>query len=346
MLFIEAIKTPPKFIALALESRRTAASRSSSPRSGATPPRAARSPRIPAASAAPIPPMTRCSSATASSAPKARRRCWRSPRSSRASAVPRGNRIAIISATGGTAAWLTDTCEAHGLALPEIDADRQQQLRTFIPAFGSARNPVDITAQGLSGYASSLRVLADAPEIDAFILPISLAQEVRIAREGEAIAAIARACGKPVLIYSYTAASQRSKELLRGWDFYAYARMAGCARALQAGLGYHRFQEARLARVRPATGRSPPAGTAGGSSLRAGGSCANTRRRRFSANTASRRCRRGWRRPPRKRSRRRRRSAGRSRSRCSRRKFRTRPRPRRWRSASRMRRRSGAPMTR
>lgn len=178
-------------------------------------------------------------------------------------ALPRGNRIAIISATGGTAAWLTDTCEAHGLALPEIDADRQQQLRTFIPAFGSARNPVDITAQGLSGYASSLRVLADAPEIDAFILPISLAQDVRIAREGEAIAAIARTCAKPVLIYSYTAASQRSQELLRGWDFYAYARMAGCARALQAGLGYRRFQEARLsARAAPPPADLPPSGTA------------------------------------------------------------------------------------
>jgi acyl-CoA synthetase (NDP forming) len=161
--------------------------------------------------------------------------------------LPRGNRIAVISATGGTAAWLTDTCEAHGLALPQIDAARQERLREIIPAFGSALNPVDITAQGLSGYSASLAVLESAPEIDAFILPISLAQHVRIAREGEAIAAIASASAKPVLIYSYTAAAERSKELLAGWDLHAYARMAGCARALQAGLAYHRFQEALLA---------------------------------------------------------------------------------------------------
>ncbi|HUZ73318.1 MAG TPA: acetate--CoA ligase family protein [Stellaceae bacterium] len=161
--------------------------------------------------------------------------------------VPRGNRVAIISATGGTAAWLTDTCEAHGLELPPIDAARQRRLKEFIPPYGSALNPVDITAQGLSGYAPSLAVLEDSPDLDAFILPISLAQDLRIAREGEAIAAIRARSEKPILIYTYTAPAESSKTLLAGWDLPCYGRMAGCARALQAGLAYRRFQERRKA---------------------------------------------------------------------------------------------------
>jgi len=161
--------------------------------------------------------------------------------------VPRGNRIAVISATGGTAAWLTDTCEGYGLELPEIDAERQRRLRAIIPPYGSPTNPVDITAQGLRGYAPSLAVLEDSPDLDAFIVPISLAQEARIAREGEEIAAIAARSAKPLLIYSYTVASEKAKALLAGLDLHFYTRMEGCARALQAGLAYHRFHEARRA---------------------------------------------------------------------------------------------------
>jgi acyl-CoA synthetase (NDP forming) len=169
--------------------------------------------------------------------------------------VPRGNRVCVISATGGTAAWLTDTCEGYGLELPEIDAARQKRLREIIPPYGSPTNPVDITAQGLSGYAPSLAVLEDSPDLDAFIVPISLAQEARIAREGEAIAEIARRSAKPVLIYSYTVASEASKARLDKLDLHFYSRMEGCARALQAGLFYHRFQMARTA---PAQAASPP----------------------------------------------------------------------------------------
>lgn len=177
--------------------------------------------------------------------------------------VPRGNRVAIISATGGTAAWLTDICEGHGLVLPEIDAGRQEKLRAIIPSFGSARNPVDITAQGLSGYAGSLRVLEDAPDIDAFILPISLAQDIRIAREGEAIAAIAHASHKPVLVYTYTVPSERSRTLMREFGLHIYDRMAGCARALQAACAWQRFQAQRRAPRAAPPPDLPPPGTAG-----------------------------------------------------------------------------------
>jgi acetate---CoA ligase (ADP-forming) len=159
--------------------------------------------------------------------------------------APRGNRIAIICASGGTGAWLTDICEAHGLELPEFDADRQRQLREIIPPYGSALNPVDITAQGLQGYARTLAVLKDAPDLDAVIVSISLSQEARIAREGEALANLVRESEKSIPLFSYTIPGEKSKAVLAEWDLHCYLRMEGCARALQAGIAYHRFQEAR-----------------------------------------------------------------------------------------------------
>ncbi len=164
--------------------------------------------------------------------------------------VPRGNRVAIISATGGTAAWLTDTCEAHGLALPEIDAERRRRLMEFIPPYGSPTNPVDITAQGLRGYAPALDVIEDSAEHDAIIIAITLAQEVRIAREGEDIAKIVHASQKPILIYTYATASDKAKAMMADWDLHYFTRMEGCARALESGLFYHRFQERRRRRLR------------------------------------------------------------------------------------------------
>jgi acetate---CoA ligase (ADP-forming) len=157
--------------------------------------------------------------------------------------VPRGNRIAIISATGGTAAWLTDTCEAAGFAFPPVDAGRREALMTFIPPYGSPLNPIDITAQGLRGYAPALKVMRDSPDHDAFILAITLAQEVRIAREGDELAELIHTSAKPVLIYSYAAPSEKAKAMMAAWDLPYFTRMTGCARALAAGLAYHRFRE-------------------------------------------------------------------------------------------------------
>ena len=176
--------------------------------------------------------------------------------------TPRGNRLAIISATGGTAAWLTDICEAHGLELPEIDAERRARLMEFIPPYGSPLNPVDITAQGLRGYAPALAIVEDSPSHDAIIIAITLAQEARIAREGEALAKLIHASRKPILIYTYATASDKAKAMMADWDLHYFSRMTGCARALEAGLAYHRFQELFRSRAHADAAPSPAADAA------------------------------------------------------------------------------------
>jgi len=159
----------------------------------------------------------------------------------------------VISATGGVGAWLTDTCEAEGLVLAEIDTERQARLRQFIPSYGSANNPVDITAQGLRGYAQALATIADSPNHDAFILSISLAQEARIVREGDELSAIAQASAKPVLVYTYATPTEKAKSLMAGWNFHIFPRMPGLARALAAGSAYDKFQQRRQTTI-----QSPP----------------------------------------------------------------------------------------
>ena len=52
-----------------------------------------------------------------------------------------GNRIAIITNSGGTGVELTDLLEDEGLAVPQLSQALQAKIRKFIPAYGSAGNP-------------------------------------------------------------------------------------------------------------------------------------------------------------------------------------------------------------
>ncbi|WP_019450203.1 acetate--CoA ligase family protein [Cupriavidus sp. BIS7] len=166
-----------------------------------------------------------------------------------------GNRVAIISTSGGTAVWLSDACEAMEFELPEVDSERQKQIAEFIPAYGSTANPVDITAQGVNAYAKSLEVLADADYLDAFIIVSSFAHEARLSSEGAELAELVRRVGKPVLFYSYTVPSEASRALLREYGIHCFTTMLGCVRAL-AGLRTYGLLQQRLA-ARPAR-QSPP----------------------------------------------------------------------------------------
>jgi acetate---CoA ligase (ADP-forming) len=179
----------------------------------------------------------------------------------------RGNRVAIVSTSGGTAVWLTDTCEAMGLEVPPIDPGRQARLAEFIPSYGSTDNPVDITAQGVNGYAQSMRILADADYIDAIIIASSFAHDTRLKKEGEAIAELVKCLDKPVFIYSYTLPSESSLRILESLGLFCYTSITGCVRGMQGLLAYSRFQADRSQRRVPA---APPALPAAATRLLAG----------------------------------------------------------------------------
>ena len=158
--------------------------------------------------------------------------------------LPKGNRVAVVSPSGGTAVWLTDALQAHGFDLPTMDDHSQSKLRAFIPSFGSTVNPIDITAQTTThGYAATLEVLAQADYIDAIVLAASFAHEKRLISEGRQIAELIRNIAKPVLLYSYTIVSEGSRRRLKELGLHCFTTMRGCVLALAAMRDYRTFQE-------------------------------------------------------------------------------------------------------
>ena len=83
--------------------------------------------------------------------------------------LPAGRNVGIVTISGGVGVWLADACERHGLAVPELNDDIQNDLRAFIPDYGGVSNPVDITAQALElgGNIAAIERLYAAPEIDS-----------------------------------------------------------------------------------------------------------------------------------------------------------------------------------
>jgi len=60
-------------------------------------------------------------------------------------ATPKGENVVIITGAGGSGVLLSDACVDNGLSLMEIPDDLDAAFRKFIPPFGAAGNPVDIT---------------------------------------------------------------------------------------------------------------------------------------------------------------------------------------------------------
>lgn len=58
---------------------------------------------------------------------------------------PRGDRMAILTHSGGPATSMADACERAGLKVPVFSDALQAKIRALIEPTGSARNPVDLT---------------------------------------------------------------------------------------------------------------------------------------------------------------------------------------------------------
>jgi acyl-CoA synthetase (NDP forming) len=165
--------------------------------------------------------------------------------------LPRGNRVGIVSVSGGGAAWLADACASAGLEVPDLDDARRARIASWIPSFGASNNPVDVTAQAVDGFARSVEVVGEAPNIDALILVVNFAAERRLIKEGKAIADFVRRVGKPVLIYSYALPSEKSRQMLSDLGLHCYTSLQGCVRSLRSLVDYARFQRARSERQAP-----------------------------------------------------------------------------------------------
>ena len=85
--------------------------------------------------------------------------------------TPRGENVIIITGAGGSGVLLSDACVDNGLSLMQMPQDLDQAFRKFIPPFGAAGNPVDITGgEPPKTYQNTIRLGLEDPRIHALVL--------------------------------------------------------------------------------------------------------------------------------------------------------------------------------
>jgi acetyl coenzyme A synthetase (ADP forming)-like protein len=85
--------------------------------------------------------------------------------------TPKGENVLIITGAGGSGVLLSDSCVDNGLKLMAMPDDLDKAFRKFIPPFGAAGNPVDITGgEPPKTYQNTVKLGIEDDRIHALIL--------------------------------------------------------------------------------------------------------------------------------------------------------------------------------
>jgi acetyl coenzyme A synthetase (ADP forming)-like protein len=85
--------------------------------------------------------------------------------------TPKGENVLIITGAGGSGVLLSDACVDNGLRLMAMPEDLDAAFRKFIPPFGAAGNPVDITGgEPPATYRNTIALGLEDARIHALIL--------------------------------------------------------------------------------------------------------------------------------------------------------------------------------
>ena len=109
-------------------------------------------------------------------------------------------------------------------------------MRPTFPAYGSAANPVDVTAQGIftGGILRTLQILIGCDEVDLIVLVVSLSSERSVSLDIEALRALNARRSKPILIYSYTLPSPMAQASLSRVRIAMFAHVGDLLAAMRA----------------------------------------------------------------------------------------------------------------
>ncbi|EKS33644.1 acetate--CoA ligase family protein [Afipia clevelandensis] len=157
---------------------------------------------------------------------------------------PRGDRVAIVTVSGGAGAWMADTLAAEGLQIPELPDALQAQVRALIPSYGSPRNPVDITAQAVhsGGLQKIVELLERSDDVDIIVVVVSLSSETRIPVKQDEIRPLIAAQRKPILFFTYTLPSLFARAELAESGIVAFPGIAAFGRAMSRLVSRSRFR--------------------------------------------------------------------------------------------------------
>lgn len=162
-------------------------------------------------------------------------------------------RVAVVTSSGGAGAWAADICGAQGIDVPAFSPALSGRIAPLIPSFGSAANPVDVTAQitedGGIALVNVLKELDGSNEIDGVVLNFGLSARGRVEGLAPLLGPMIERAKKPVLFHSHILPIDENREALARIGAHAFPSFRACASALAALREAADFDRRRQAQV-------------------------------------------------------------------------------------------------
>ena len=100
--------------------------------------------------------------------------------------IPKGDRVAIITNSGGPGIMATDAICEHGMQIAKISDATKEKLRSFLPSAASVKNPIDMIASApIEHYKQTLETVIADENVDMIItiyLPFLGLKDIDVAK--------------------------------------------------------------------------------------------------------------------------------------------------------------------
>lgn len=118
-------------------------------------------------------------------------------------ALPKGKGLGIITTSGGGGILAADAAADHGLDIPDLGPETTAAIEAVIPAYGSALNPVDVTAQVINeaeDFMTVLEAMVANPDVHALVIVVTMITGKQGHTMAEYIVKMSRQTDKPITV--------------------------------------------------------------------------------------------------------------------------------------------------
>jgi len=161
--------------------------------------------------------------------------------------IPKGDRVAIITNSGGPGIMATDAVCEYGMQMAKITDKTKETLRSFLPAAASVKNPIDMIASApIEHYKETLKTVIADENVDMIMviyLPFLGLKDIDVAR---AVMEIKKEYPEKPVIGVFMTKSEfftALSDMDVNMPFFMYAE--------EAAEGFHRLNQQRLWIERP-----------------------------------------------------------------------------------------------
>ena len=178
-----------------------------------------------------------------------------------------GDRVAVITTSGGSGILAADEIARTGLRLAALAPETVDELQAIVPAFGSATNPIDVTATVMNDrtlVGRALAAVAEDDDVDVIVVCFCVLVGADVDAIVEALAEVTARFRKPVIVARTGAdhLAPRASAALRGARIPVYptpARAIRAAAALHAARPRPQASPTAASASQPSTAVTPPA---------------------------------------------------------------------------------------